>query len=118
MCPTDEPADQEACSESGLSCPYEGGTTHCECWDGDWSCDNCPATEPTDDTSCFGQGVANSRCFFGTTQCYCFTGDTDWHCSTCPATQPADASSCPDNFAANCAYGTTECECRNGSWEC
>ena len=117
MCPTDEPVNNSECMTPGLSCNYGGDTTHCQCWDGEWSCDNCPATEPTDGTSCFGMGFANSRCFFGENHCFCWANDGEWHCSVCPDTEPADGSNC-NNFAGNCAYGATECECRGGDWDC
>lgn len=114
-CPVSQPPQQSACTESGRFCNYDNDSVQCECWDGGWSCDDCPAAAPATDDNC--PGMIFSRCDYGTSQCFCSFG-TNWICGQCPGSEPADQGDCSGLSGLHCAYGSTECACFNDAWDC
>lgn len=109
-CPSTQPSFNESCSTPGTICLY--GDDHCECWNGEWSCDECPSQQPNDNASCSSNF---NRCFYGNVQCFCLQGD--WECASCPANAPNDNAPCNDP-GLHCTYGATECSCFGGDWHC
>jgi hypothetical protein len=116
-CPADQPQDNDMCNQVDLQCFYAGNTQHCECWGGEFNCEECPADQPMDGDGC--QGSDNARCFYDDTQCHCGgQGPDDWNCATCPASKPDDGDNCFGYRGLHCTYGQTECSCSQGDWNC
>jgi hypothetical protein len=111
-CPASEP--NGSCTTPVTACEYPG-PVQCECWDAMWSCNACPANEPTNDNNCTGTNSGGDRCFYGLTHCRCTNMGT-WRCRDCPASEPADGSACMGGI--HCAYDGVGCACMNGMWSC
>jgi hypothetical protein len=116
-CPATQPADKTYCSQMGVNCAYGG--TQCTCnWQG-WSCNSCPANQPTSGSSCQNpQGKFQSVCTYGSTECVCNGGgfNAKWQCGQCPASTPTKGQQCSP-YGLMCPYEGVTCNCW-GSFQC
>jgi hypothetical protein len=122
-CPAQQPQGGAECTAAfGTSCTY--GDQQCACFRSSgsntptWSCYNCPATQPADDSSCSNSGGPTRRCKYDATNCMCSGGD--WDCGSCPTAQPTNMTSCSPLNGMQCAYDQTQCSCstQGGNWFC
>ena len=126
-CPAAAPADDAACTLTGMACGY--GDVNCTCsMGGEWTCASpCPMAEPGADASC--RRAENSTCRYnmGTlvggfgmadTTCSCASGKFScFSQEDCPAAAPAQMSACT-TATLGCMYDDRQCTCTGGAWNC
>jgi len=138
-CPTASPKDGDACPNptpaTGQSvtypsdCSYDSGKTHCGCGPSltgpgpalSWSCETCPAAQPTPGDACGGTGklgpVSPLQCAYADVTCGCNFGPsgTTWACGSCPASAPKTGDACADlPQGMECDFGGAKCTCSFG----
>jgi hypothetical protein len=86
-----------------------------------WTCETCPATQPTPGDACGGSGMlfptAPLQCAYADVTCGCNfgPGGSTWACGSCPATAPKSGGACSDlPQGMACDFGGTKCTCNFG----
>jgi hypothetical protein len=87
------------------------------CFNGDWDCGTCPASQPQGGSSCGMLSLI--QCQYGNAYCTCNQGN--WQCSgssQCPVQPPQPGSSCNLAAGTQCSWGGLQCICSGNQWYC
>jgi hypothetical protein len=81
--------------------------------------EECPPTQPEDESECEGGGAGGGlTCEYGTMTCSCGGGFMpEWSCFECPAEDPEDGGACEGFEGATCG----DCDCPgfgDAEWDC